>query len=278
MHRILKFSLLIATIGLVPLAAYAQTAGPAPSVVQFLVDNKTLIALIVCGAASLLAHAVPPTTAFGKVLSWLAGNFGKALTSTKAGLLAIGFMLIATAAHAQDAHVPGTPTAAATDPIVTYAPLASGAVYTIGGKLIAQADTTTPPVVAPAPAPTPAPVAAPADPAPVTPTIGGCFASGKWCVGPTVALTLTAVNLTTQHIEAGFSPGVGVGVTYQKGTWSSAGLGAFFNLTPGSQGIPDNASGALLGSLLNGYLRVGVSKGFLGDKSTRLLVGTGLDL
>lgn len=185
--------------------------------------------------------------------------------------------LIATAAHAQDAHVPGTPTPAASDPIVTYAPLGSGAVFTAGGKLIAQADAPVTPVVAAPPAPI-APPAAPADATPVTPTIGGCFASGKLCVGPSVAITLTAINLTTQRVEAGFSPGVGIGLTYQKGTWNSVGLGAYFNLTPGAGGIPDQAGGALIASFLNGWGRVGVSKGFLGDKSTRLLVGTGLDL
>lgn len=267
----------------VPFAALAQdaTPAPAPSLVQYALANKSTIVLVVCGLASLIAHFVPPTTPTGKFVSWLAGNFGKALTSSKVGLMAIGFVLcLATAAHAQDAHVPGTPTPAAADPIATYAPTAGGAVFTVGGTLLAQADTTpapTAPVAAPAPAPTstPAPVAAPSDP---TPVIGGCFANGKWCVGPTVALTLTAINLTTQHVEAGFNPGVGVGLTYQKGTWNSIGLGAFFNLTPGASGVPDNASGAAILSFLNGYGRVGLSKGFIGDKSTRLLVGTGLDL
>lgn len=194
-------------------------------------------------------------------------------------LLAVLSLFVAAAAHAQEAPVPGYPTAAATDPIATYAPLGSGAVFTLGGKLIAQADAApVAPVVAPAPAPTAPPAAAPADATPVTPTIGGCFASGKLCVGPSVAITLTAINLTTQHVEAGFSPGVGIGLTYQKGTWNSVGLGAYFNLTPGAGGVPDQAGGALIASFLNGWGRVGVSKGFLGDKSTRLLVGTGLDL
>lgn len=129
-----------------------------------------------------------------------------------------------------------------------------------------------------APAPTPVPVAAPADPAPPAPIIGGCFASGKWCVHPSVAITLTALNLTSKHVEAGFAPGLGVGFTYQKGTWSSVGLGAYFALVPGSGGVPDNASGALIASFLDGWGRVGISKGFLGDTSTRLLMGTGIDL
>lgn len=115
-------------------------------------------------------------------------------------------------------------------------------------------------------------------PATNAPVIGGCFANGKWCVGPTVSLTVPAINLTTKHVEAGFNPGVGLGVTYMKGTWSSVGLGVYFNLIPGSQGIPDNAGGAVIASFLNGWGRVGVSKGFLGDTSTRLVFGTGIDL
>lgn len=157
-----------------------------------------------------------------------------------------------------------------------FARLSTLCALAAAGLLVSAAHAQTAP--APSPAPVAAPVAAPADPAPVAPRIGGCFASGKWCVGPTVALTLTAVNLTSKHIEAGFAPGVGVGFTYLPGTWSSIGLGAYFALVPGSQGIPDNASGAIIASFLNGWGRVGVSKGFLGDTSTRLLVGTGIDL
>lgn len=99
LSRVFTFALLVAAIVAVPIAALAQeaTAAPAaaaPSAVQYLVDNKSLVILIVCGLASIVAHFVPPTTPFGKFVSWVAGNFGKALTTSKTGLLAIGFVLI----------------------------------------------------------------------------------------------------------------------------------------------------------------------------------------
>lgn len=257
LSRVMLIVAVFAFAVLAPLAAHAQDLGGAGTTISTGIpwlDTSLKVLALIGMVASIASHFIPPTSGFGKAVSWMAGNFGKALTTPKPGtvtelrppnngfarvsllvVLALGSLLVATAAHAQES----------------------------------------------APAPAPAPVAAPADPAPAPsapPKIGGCFANRKVCVGPTVALTLTAVNLTSKHVEAGFAPGVGVGFTYLPGTWSSIGLGAYFSLVPGSQGIPDNASGALIASFLNGWGRVGVSKGFLGDTSTRLLIGTGLDL
>lgn len=117
---------------------------------------------------------------------------------------------------------------------------------------------------------------APSDPPPVptTPQIGGCFRSNSICVGPSLSLTLAAVNLTHKTVEGAFSPGVGVGVTFFARQWYSVGLAGFVNLDPGAQ----NASVSGMVSILNGYARIGYGKGFIGDTSARLLFGTGIEL
>lgn len=119
---------------------------------------------------------------------------------------------------------------------------------------------------------------APSDPAPApvptVPQIGGCFRSGSICVGPSLAISLAAVNFSTKKVEGAFAPGVGLGVTFMAKQWYSVGLAGYLNLDPGA----NNASVAVLAAFLNGYARVGISKGFIGDTSTRLLFGTGIDL
>jgi hypothetical protein len=112
------------------------------------------------------------------------------------------------------------------------------------------------------------------EPPPVTPAHSGCLKNGKLCFGPTFSLTVAAINLTTKKVEGSFAPGIGVGMTLNPGLWSSVGVDFYLNLDPGAQ----NASGAILVKLLNGYVRAGYSKGFIGDTSHRLLFGTGIDL
>jgi hypothetical protein len=82
------------------------------------------------------------------------------------------------------------------------------------------------------------------------------------------------VNLSTGKVEGAFAPGVGYGFTRNPGAWSSFGVDLYFVLDPGAQQL----STSLILKLVNGYLRVGLSKGFIGDKSIRIPVGVGVPL
>lgn len=118
----------------------------------------------------------------------------------------------------------------------------------------------------------PPPVVVPA-PLPAGPVIGGCFGALKqWCVAPAAAVSVIAINLSKGIIEGGFSPGAGLGLTYNTGQWYSVGLNLLLNMDVGAQ----NFNGAAMGSFLNGWLRVGYSKGFIGDRSGRMLFGIGI--
>jgi hypothetical protein len=114
---------------------------------------------------------------------------------------------------------------------------------------------------------------APSDPPPSS-MFGGCLKSGKVCFSPSVSITIAALNFSTKKIEGAFSPGVGYGFTAYPGQWYSVGADAYFTLDPGAQ----QASISLLGKFLNGYFRVGPSKGFIGDTSWRLLFGSGVNV
>jgi hypothetical protein len=114
----------------------------------------------------------------------------------------------------------------------------------------------------------------PEDPPPPAPQFGGCVNAGKVCFGPTVALTVTAINLSTGKIEGAFSPGLGFGMTVNPGKWSSFGTDFYFQVDPAAQ----QASTAILLKFFNGYARVGVSKGFIGDRSWRLPFAFGVNL
>jgi hypothetical protein len=112
------------------------------------------------------------------------------------------------------------------------------------------------------------------DPPPPAPQFGGCVKAGKICFGPTVALTVTAINLSTGKIEGAFSPGLGFGMTVNPGKWSSFGTDFYFQVDPAAQ----QASTAILLKFFNGYLRGGVSKGFIGDRSWRIPLAFGVNL
>jgi len=109
-------------------------------------------------------------------------------------------------------------------------------------------------------------------PPPPPPQFGGCIRNGKLCFGPSIALTVAAINLKTKVIEGAFSAGLGYGLTLNKGKWSSIGADAYFNLDPAAQ----RASASFMVSLMNGYLRVGLSKGIIGDVAWRVPLAIGL--
>lgn len=103
---------------------------------------------------------------------------------------------------------------------------------------------------------------------------GGCFAGGKVCVAPSASLTMVAINLSTKVVEGAFSPGIGVGFTAYPDQWFAFGADGFLSLDPGA----NKATVAFMGKFLSGYLRVGVSKGLIGDSSWRIPVAFGVDL
>jgi hypothetical protein len=119
------------------------------------------------------------------------------------------------------------------------------------------------------------PTAVQPDVLPAKQAFGGCVGASKnICFAPSVSLTLAAINLQTKKIEGAFSPGVGYGFLVDPGKWSSFGASFHFVLDPGAQ----QASAALMLSLINGYIRAGIDKGFIGDTSWRLMFGTGVPL
>lgn len=112
-------------------------------------------------------------------------------------------------------------------------------------------------------------------PPPPEPQFGGCVGAKKnMCFGPSASMTIAAINLDTKKIEGAFSPGIGYGFTLNPGKWSSLGADAYFTVDPAAQ----KASAAILLKFFNGYLRAGVSKGFIGDTAWRIPVAFGVPL
>lgn len=104
-------------------------------------------------------------------------------------------------------------------------------------------------------------------------SFGGC--PSQWvCLGPSVAITAVAINLSTKKVEGAFSPGLGYGFTAHGGQWYAFGADIYGTVDPAAQQV----SLTLMGKFLNGYLRVGVSKGFIGDQSWRIPIAFGVDL
>jgi|GEM_PF-3975540 len=204
---------------------------------------------------------------------------------TNAGVAALKFILdrLSVVTHADS---PGTlkapftgsgPSMAGADPINTSR---VGGFASIPALLVLIAATLLLSLAAHADAPPPRvtqvlPMVAESDPPPSS-TYGGCV--GRWtCFQPSVSIAPLAVNLRTHTVEAGFQPGVGYGVTIHKGEWYSFGVDAYLALDVGAQRF----SIAVMGKAVNGYLRFGWSKGFIGDSnatSPRLLFGIGTDL
>lgn len=86
LSRVFTLAFLAVAIFLVPLAALAQDVPAATSTLAIGIPwlDTTLKILAMVGVlASIVSHFVSPTSGFGKVVSWLALNFGKALTTPK---------------------------------------------------------------------------------------------------------------------------------------------------------------------------------------------------
>lgn len=208
--------------------------------------KSTILGLLVYVAGELIIYFQGPNASpYARLIAGLvAAPFlawkDKAVKEGTIALLA--FMLFASGAYAQ-----GSPTARRAN------------AEALAGAISADPNAV-PPDVSPA---------APASP------FGGCVGVRKnVCFGPSAVVGLVAINLSSKKVEGAFSPGVGYGFTVNPGKWSSFGADAFFVVDPGAQQV----SGSFVLKLINGYLRVGVSKGFIGDQSWRIPVGLGVDL
>lgn len=264
-------------------AAIAVVVAVLPSAITFLTKHpnsaptNVLRALqYVMQALSFLKHA-DESGAFKLPLTWSNALRGAPqavvvpISSSSGGAaVAIALVFLAGGARAQETeHV-----ALSKPAIYTFHELGSGGYVWIGAELQedspssggAAAPASAP---APAPAPPPAPAAAApvaADPSPTPSQFGGCTKSGKLCFAPEFAVTVAALNLSTKKVEAAFAPGGGYGFTVNPGAWSSFGAGAYFTLDPGA----NQASATILAKFINGYLRVGISKGVIGDTAWRV--------
>lgn len=106
------------------------------------------------------------------------------------------------------------------------------------------------------------------------PQFGGCVKAGKLCFGPSAAIMVAAINLRTNKIEGAFTPGVGYGITLNPGKWSSLGADLYLTVDPAAQ----QGSVAVLLKFINGYFRIGASKGFIGDTAWRIPLALGIPL
>jgi hypothetical protein len=224
--------------------------------------DRALAVLFALGAVcSLLSHVVQPDTKIGKLVSWAALNFGKRLAKPSSGSLTElpppkGFARLATLALLA---VVALAFSAAAQEMNVSAPLR---VTVVNPEALKDAVVSDPSAVQPG-----------ADEAPpAVPQFGGCVKQGKVCFGPSVAMTLAALNLKTKTVEGAFSPGIGYGFTVNPGKWSSLGADAYFTLDPAAQ----RASAAVLLKFFNGYIRVGASKGIIGDVAWRIPFAFGL--
>lgn len=105
-------------------------------------------------------------------------------------------------------------------------------------------------------------------------TFGGCNWSGRICFQPSLIITPLAINLSKNLIEGSFKPGIGYGFTWQPGQWYSLGADIYGNVDPAAQ----IASLSIMAKLVNGYLRIGVSKDFIGSHDWRIPIAFGVDL
>ena len=105
---------------------------------------------------------------------------------------------------------------------------------------------------------------------------GGCNSLGTICYGPTMAISLVGMDMSTGKFTAGVIPGAGYGITFFADKPYQLGLGGYAAIQTG----PDTTSGLFSGivSFAN-YLRVGVGWQVLGaTHSSLLLLGLGTDL
>lgn len=115
---------------------------------------------------------------------------------------------------------------------------------------------------------------APPEPTPQR-LVGGCNAKGIICLGPSIAITMTAYDLTHKQVVAGFNPGIGYGITFNQGRWDAFGFDFYVSL---QSGVDSAVTVAGMLKAANGYLRVGIARQIIaGHGATLVPIGVGLD-
>lgn len=105
--------------------------------------------------------------------------------------------------------------------------------------------------------------------------VGGCNAKGSICFGPSIAVTMSAYDLTHKQVVAGFNPGVGYGVTFNQGKWDSFGVDFYVSLQSGTDSAVTMAA---LVKVANGYIRGGWARQIIAGRGATLFpIGLGLD-
>jgi hypothetical protein len=113
------------------------------------------------------------------------------------------------------------------------------------------------------------------------PRFGGCFSGGALCVGPSAAITVGELNLSTGKFSGGVIPGVGYGIVYQPSKWYATGLAAYLSFLVG-RGQANQVAPTLMVSFAS-YIRLGlgaiVQEQEAGPARTqwRLMFGMGSD-
>ena len=96
---------------------------------------------------------------------------------------------------------------------------------------------------------------APPAKAETSPQFGGCFDSGKVCLGPSATISVGQFNLSTSKFQGGVIPGVGYGLTYAPDQWYATGLSLYASFLVG-QGTANTLTPSLMFSFAN-YVRIG---------------------
>lgn len=106
--------------------------------------------------------------------------------------------------------------------------------------------------------------------------VGGCNKTGSICFGPSIAISMTAFDLTHKRVIGSFAPGLGYGVTFNQNRWDAFGLDFYLSMTTGPQ---EGVTFAGLFKFANGYVRIGLARQILtnGPSSTSIPAGIGLD-
>jgi hypothetical protein len=116
--------------------------------------------------------------------------------------------------------------------------------------------------------------AAPAFAQDPSPKFGGCFQNGDTCFGPSVSITLVALDLKTGSVTTSVSPGLGYGVTFNSTKWYTVGVAGYATFRDTAEGQRVVASGVV--SFVE-YVRLGLGWQVGPNTKPFLLLGIGSD-
>jgi hypothetical protein len=106
------------------------------------------------------------------------------------------------------------------------------------------------------------------------PRFGGCLKNGTTCFGPSVSLSVVAIDLKDGSVTSGVSPGVGYGVVFASDQWYRTGLAgyaSFRDTSTGQRVVP-----SLVVSFAE-YLRLGIGQQIGGGSHPFGILAIGAD-